>query len=257
MLAALRAARSLLSLLLVGLYFLLGSPVLRFVVIPVVYLFPAHRFRLVSLYMKAMSAGILALLRLGGARVRRSGGIPTAEPVLIIGNHQSLIDILQVSLLASPRVPAFVPRKRYERFVPLVSACIRLLGCPIVDPKRDPEGAVGSIRAAVRELPHGLLIFPEGHRTRDGRILPFRPAGTVAALAERPLPVYIVLNDGVFRVARFKELLFRVYEIDAWTEAIGPFTPPADPDEHVAFLGMLRETLVQRLEQHRRTNPAR
>jgi 1-acyl-sn-glycerol-3-phosphate acyltransferase len=257
MLAALRAGRSLFSVLLVGLYFLLGSPVLRLVVIPGAYLFPAQRFRLVSLYMKAMSAGLLALLRLGGARVRRSGRIPTAQPVLIIGNHQSLTDILQVSLLASPRVPAFVPRKRYERFVPLVSACIRLLGCPIVDPKRDPEGAVEAIRAAVRELPHGLLIFPEGHRTRDGRILPFRPSGTIAALAERPLPVYLVLNDGVFRVARFKDLLFRVYEIDAWSEAIGPFTPPDDPSEHVAFLAMLRDTLVARLEQHRQTQGAR
>ena len=105
------------------------------------------------------------------------GRVPTAEPVLIVANHQSLTDILQITLMSTPGVPAFVARRRYERFVPLVSASVRMLGCPIVDPKRDPEGSVEAIRRGARELPHGLIIFPEGHRSRDGEVLPFRAAG--------------------------------------------------------------------------------
>jgi 1-acyl-sn-glycerol-3-phosphate acyltransferase len=251
MLSVLRGARSLLAVLLVGLYFLLMSPVLRLFVIPGVYLFPAQRFRLVSWFMKRMSAGILALLRLGGARARRVGRIPTAEPVLVLANHQSLTDILQVTLLSSPRVPAFVTRRRYERFVPLVSACVRLLGCPMVDPKRDPAGALAAVKRGARALPHGILIFPEGHRSRDGEVLPFRPAGSLAVLDERRTPVYLVVNDGAWRVARFSDLLFRVHLIDAHSEVVGPFEPPSDPEERPAFLRMLRETLVARLAQHR------
>jgi len=252
MLSVLRGVRSLVSVLLVGLYFLLMSPVLRLLVIPGVYLFPRQRFRLVSLFMKAMSRGILALLSLGGARARRKGMLPTAEPILVVANHQSLTDILQVTLMAQPRVPAFVARRRYQRFVPLVSACIRLLGSPIVDPKRDPQGAVAAVRRGARELPHGVLIFPEGHRSRDGRLLPFRTAGATAVLAERPMPVYLVLNDGVWRVARMSDLLFRVHRIDAYSEVIGRFDPPADPAEHPAFLRMLRERLEARLTERRR-----
>ena len=252
MLSVLRGGRSLLSVLLVGLYFLLMSPVLRLFVVPVVYFFPRQRFPQVSWFMKAMSAGILALLRVGGARARRVGTIPTAEPVLIIANHQSLTDILQLTLLSSPRVPAFVPRARYQRFIPLVSACIRLLGCPVVDPKRDPEAAVAAVRRGARELPHGLMLFAEGHRSRDGRILPFRPAGTLAALEERHVPVYLVLNDGAWRVATFADLLFRAHLIDAYSEVIGPFDPPRDAAERPAFVRMLRERLVARLEEHRR-----
>ena len=161
--------------------------------------------------MKAMSAGIWALLRLGGARVRRVGRIPTAEPVLIVSNHQSLTDILQITLMSTPRVPAFVTRRRYERYVPLVSACIRMLGCPIVDPKRDPAGSVEAIRRGARELPNGIIIFPEGHRSRDGELLPFRAAGLLTVLEERKTPVYLVLNEGAWRVARFSDLLFRVH----------------------------------------------
>ncbi len=255
MLSVLRGARSLLSVLLVGLYFLLMSPVLRLLVIPGVLLFPQHRYGLVSLFMKAISAGILGLLRLGGARVRRVGRIPTSEPVLVVANHQSLTDIPQIVLLGAPRVPAFVTRRRYERYVPLVSQCIRLLGSPIVDPKRDPEGAVAAIRRGARELPHGILIFPEGHRSRDGSLRPFRSAGIEAILDERLTPVYLVLNDGAWRVTRLADLLFRVHWIDAYSEVLGPFDPPRDAAERPAFVRKLRETLAQRLDRHRSSPP--
>jgi 1-acyl-sn-glycerol-3-phosphate acyltransferase len=251
MVSVIRGARSLVSVLLVGLLFLLDSPVLRLVVIPGTWLFPGQRFLLVSLFMKWMSAAIFALLRLGGAHVRREGTLHTASPVLVVANHQALLDICQITLMARPRVPAFVTRRRYARFVPLVSACIRLLGSPIVDPKRDPRGALEAVRKGARELPHGMVIFPEGHRSRDGEIRPFRAAGIEAILTEQRLPVYLVLNEGVWRGRRLADLLFRVHLIDAYSEVMGPFEPPADPAELPGFVQGLRETLVGRLAQIR------
>lgn len=252
----LRGARSLLSVLLVGLLFVLGSVVLRLFVLPGSWLFPRQRFRLVSVYMKGMSYGILALLTLGGARFRRAGALPTAQPVLVVANHQSLIDILQVTLLAQPRVPAFVARARYARFVPLVSASIRLLGSPVIDPKRDPRGAVETIRSGARWLPHGLLIFPEGHRSADGEIRPFRTSGIEAVLADRRLPVYLVLNDGLWRVRRLVDLLFRVHLVDATSEVVGRFEPPEAVAELPAFVERLRRTLVERLAARRAAGDA-
>ncbi len=252
LLSVLRGGRSLLSVLLVGLYFLLMSPVLRLIALPWIFFFPRDRFRVASLFMKAMSAGILACLRVGGARARRVGRVPTTEPVLIVANHQSLTDILQITLMATPGVPAFVTRRRYARFVPLVSASVRMIGSPIVDPKRDPEGSVEAIRRGARELPHGLIIFPEGHRSRDGQVLPFRAAGLLSILEARRTPVYLVVNEGVWRVARMSDLLFRVHLIDAHSEVFGPFESPQDPAERPAFVRMLRDTLVARLDERRR-----
>ena len=65
-------------------------------------------------------------------------------------------------------------------------------------------------------------------------------------------PVYLVLNDGVWRVARLSDLLFRVHRIDAYSEVLGPFEPPRDSAERPAFVRMLRETLVARLDERRR-----
>jgi len=256
MLSPIRGARSLAAVLLVGLLFLLMSPVLRLVVVPGAWLFPGQRFRLVSLFMKAMSAGILGLLRLGGAHVRRVGTLPTASPLLVVANHQALLDICQITLLAHPRVPAFVARRRYARFVPLVSQSIRLLGSPIVDPKRDPQGAVAAIRKGARTLPHGIIIFPEGHRSLDGQIRPFRTTGIETILTERRTPVYLVLNEGVWRVRRLADLLFRVHLIDAYSEVLGPFEPPADDAGLADFVRGLRETLVARLAEVREGRPS-
>ena len=248
MLTLLRGTRSLVSVLLVGLWFLLASPILRLYVLPGAWLLPSQRFRLVSWFMKLMSAGIFGLLRLGGAHVRRTGTLPTAQPLLVVANHQALLDICQITLMAQPRVPAFVTRRRYARFVPLVSACIRLVASPIVDPKRDPQGSVDAIRKGARELPNGMVIFPEGHRSHDGAIRPFRTAGIEAALTERRTPVYLVLNEGVWRVRRLADLLFRVHLIDATSEVLGPFDPPADASLLPDFVAGLRGTLAARLE---------
>jgi 1-acyl-sn-glycerol-3-phosphate acyltransferase len=256
MLSAIRGARSLFAVLLVGVLFLVGSPPLRLVVLPGARLFPRHRFLLVSVYMKAMAHGILGLLRLGGARVRRRGALPTATPIVVVGNHQSLVDILQVTLLAHPRVPAFVARRRYQRFVPLVSASMRLLGCPIVDPRGDPARAIEAVRRGARELPHGLLIFPEGHRSVDGAIGPFRPAGLEAILRERRAPVHLVVNDGVWRVRRLADLLFRVHLIDARSETLGPFDPPEEDARLPEFVDGLRSRLVEHLAEMRSGAPS-
>jgi hypothetical protein len=55
------------------------------------------------------------------------------------------------------------------------------------------------------------------------------------------------VGDGLWKAGRFLDLLFRVYEIDACTEAFGPFDPPADPAELPRFINTLRERMVERI----------
>jgi 1-acyl-sn-glycerol-3-phosphate acyltransferase len=251
MIAVLRGLRSFLSVLLVGLLFMLFSVVLRLGVLPAVWLRPELRFVLVSLFMKGISHGILGLLHLGGARFSRHGEIPTASPVVVVANHQGLVDILQVTLLSRPHVPAFVTRRRYARFVPVVSACVRLLGSPIIDPKRDARRAVEAIRRAALELPHGMTIFPEGHRSLDGAVRPFRTAGLTAILEARRAPVYVVVNDGVWHGRRLVDLLFRVHLMNASAEVLGPYETPGNPSEIPALIAGLREIIVARLHERR------
>ncbi len=231
-------------------WMVVGGLIQRLVFWPAARLFPRRHQRLVAIYMKMMSGGILSLVRLGGARFERPHTLATEGPSLILMNHQSLLDIPTVVMMSRPFVPRFVARTRYGRFIPAVSLSIRQLGCPLIDP-RDRRGSLATLQAAAREQPHGLLIFPEGHRTRDGALQPFRTAGAELVLRERAVPVYLVVTDGFWACRRLVDFVFKVHLIQGRTEVLGPFDPPA-PDRIGPFLEGMRGRMEERLALMRR-----
>jgi len=248
------ALRSLLALVLVGIWFAIpGSPWLRLYVVPMAWLHPDRRVRLASTYMKAICHGILGLFELvGGARFTRVGRLPTQSPILILMNHQSLLDICTVAVMASGDVPAFVTRARYSRFVPLVSTTARLLDSPFVEPRRDPRAALRSIETTAREQERSLLIFPEGHRSSDGQPRPFKPGGVQAALRGRRMPVYLVVTDGFWAGRRLLDFIFNVHRLRGLSEVYGPFEPPADDADVPAFVQQMHGRVAERLAELRR-----
>lgn len=257
MMELLSRARSLLALLLTLATFPIGTVPFYLVVVPLAWLRPAWRPALITAFMRGMSASILAMLSVGGARFRRRGALPTDGPILIVANHQSLTDICQVVLLARPFVPAFVTRSRYHRFIPLVSPCVRMIGSPIVDPAGNPRGAVDAVRRGARALQHGLLIFPEGHRTRNGELRPFKTAGLRAALEERRMPVYLVVSDGFWRARRLVDLVFQVHLMNGESRVVGPIVAPEDDAGLEAFVASLRERVAAELDGLRSASGSR
>jgi 1-acyl-sn-glycerol-3-phosphate acyltransferase len=249
----LRKIRSALSLLLTLLVFVPGGLYLYLVLIPASALFPGRAPRWRAAFTKGMAHSLLAALRVGGARFDRVGHIPTEGPSVVVGNHQSLVDPAVLISMSQPWVPAFVARKRYGK-VPVVAECMRWAHCPLIDPKRDARGAVAAIAAAAARLEHGLLIFPEGHRTLDGDLRPWRVAGLVAILTTRRMPVYLSVSDGLWVNRRLVDFVFNVHKMQGRTEILGPFAPPEDPVAIPAFIDGLRDRMVGHLAHMRRRN---
>ena len=252
MLAALQSGLAALALLA---WMLLGGLYQRLIVYPAVYLRPEWRSAWTSRYFRGMSHGILFWVRMGGATLRRTGTIGTTSPVLVLMNHQSLLDIPTAGLLSWPFVPWFVTRKRYHYGVPAVSPCLRLMGCPVIDPL-DRRGSLRAMKEAARVLEHGMLIFAEGHRTRDGEIQPFQTAGVLTVLRARRLPVYLIVTDGFWAARRLVDFVFGTGKIRGETEVLGRFEPPADPEGLPAFVEGLRETMIAHLAHMRRRRAA-
>jgi 1-acyl-sn-glycerol-3-phosphate acyltransferase len=253
--SALSALRSGLAVLVLLAWMVLGGLYQRLVVYPLVHLWPRRRDALTSRYFRGMSHGILFCMRLGGATLRRSGTVATASPVLVLMNHQSLLDIPTAGLMSWPLVPLFVTRKRYHYGVPAVSPCLRLMGCPVIDPA-DRRGSLRTMKQAARALEHGMLVFAEGHRTLDGEVQPFQAAGVLTVLRERPMPVCLVVTDGFWSARRLVDFVFGVGKIRGETEVVGLFEPPADTDALPAFVERLRETMVEHLAHMRRRRAA-
>jgi 1-acyl-sn-glycerol-3-phosphate acyltransferase len=256
-LTLLRSLRSLFAVVLVVLYLVVfGTLAMYLWLLPASWMRPAHKRRYLSRYMKIMAGGLLHLLRVGGARFDRRGTIDTSRPVLIVMNHQSLVDILSATVMSGPHVPAFVTRSRYARFIPAVSPAVRMLDGPFVDPKRDPRGALAAVREAAPRQKYGLILFPEGHRSRDGALQPFKTAGAQALLGAHPMPVQTVVTDGGWIARRFVDFLFNIHLLRVRTDALERVEPPANPEDVPAFLQGLRARMEEHLARMRADAPA-
>jgi 1-acyl-sn-glycerol-3-phosphate acyltransferase len=131
-----------------------------------------------------------------GFSLRTEGGsnIPAAGPVLVIANHQSVLDPVLVGLSTRRHLQS-VARKtlyRHRLFARLINS---LNAIPI-----DLEG-VGKegIRQILRELEKGqaILLFPEGTRTIDGKVHQLRP-GIHLLLRRAQAPIVPVGIAGAF-----------------------------------------------------------
>lgn len=128
-----------------------------------------------------------------GLKVEGAENIPPADGrrLVIMANHQSQLDIPAL-VAALDRRLGFVAKKELGR-IPLLSFWMRQIGCVIID-RSDKTGAHRALETAAREMGvHPLVVFPEGTRSRSGRLLPLKTGGfRLSLLAEaRILPILI------------------------------------------------------------------
>ncbi len=121
-------------------------------------------------------------LRLAGIRVRVEGleNIPSGVCVFA-SNHASNLD--PVALVPNiPRRVALLAKKEVFR-IPILSKAISLAKLVPVD-RADKEAAAESVDIAVSYLKDGLsfCVYPEGTRSRDGRLLPFKKGTFLMAI---------------------------------------------------------------------------
>ena len=147
------------------------------------------------------------VLRVGGVRLEVYGRekIPAGLPVVFMPNHQSNCDPPAIITVLPPtRVMA----KKGLFAVPILGRAMRLRGYVPVD-RQNRERAMQAIEEGVRALQAGesFMIYPEGKRSSDGRLLPFKKGAFVMAIkAQAPIvPISIsgaskVMPKGAFAI---------------------------------------------------------
>ena len=144
-------------------------------------------------------AAVLWVCRAAGLRTRVEGleNIP-AGTCLFAANHTSNADAPAI-VGAIPRRIAILAKKSLFT-IPIVGTAFRLAQFVPVDRAR-PERAAASIEVAADKMKQGMsfLIYPEGTRSPDGRLLPFRRGAFVLAI-KAGVPVVPVACSGAHRV---------------------------------------------------------
>ncbi|MFN3466301.1 MAG: lysophospholipid acyltransferase family protein, partial [Candidatus Brocadiales bacterium] len=122
-----------------------------------------------------------------------SKNVPRGEPLIFICNHQSLFDI-KVAFAFVPRNFCFVSKEEITR-IPIVGGYMRTAG-HIGMPREEDRRSYAVLLEIIKRAKEGksLLIFPEGTRSPDGRLGPFKRgvAHIILKAGRRVVPMAII-----------------------------------------------------------------
>ena len=131
--------------------------------------------------------------------IEKARNIPEDHPVLFVGNHRSIFDIILAGSLIKYPV-GFVAKKELQGTP--ITLIMEEIHCLFLD-REDPRQGLKTILTAIDYVKSGIsmFIFPEGTRCKvEGTFLPFH-AGSfkIATKAKVPIvPVTIVGMGDVF-----------------------------------------------------------
>jgi 1-acyl-sn-glycerol-3-phosphate acyltransferase len=175
------------------------------------------------LYSSAWAVFYVQVNPLWRLRITGRDRLPWHGPAILVANHASLIDILVLFGLFRPykwvskqeifKVPVIGWNMRLNDYVPLV------------------RGSGASVRRMMehcdRLLAAGspVLIFPEGRRSTDGSLQPFKD-GAFELAVRHGVPVYPITVTGTGRALPKHGLVLREH-VDARVTVLPPLDPAA------------------------------
>jgi len=141
------------------------------------------------------------ILTLAGVRLTVQGRdhIADGEPSFFVGNHPSALDI-PILFTALDGNIRFMAKKSLFR-IPLFGYVLKRYGFIPID-REHPRAALLACEGMVEQLkrdPISFAVFPEGTRSPDGRLLPFRK-GALRICLQSGLRVVPFSIDGSHRV---------------------------------------------------------
>ena len=119
-------------------------------------------------------------------------------PFLLMSNHQSALDIFAL-LSGLPVSFKFIAKRELFR-IPVFGWAMKRAGYISID-RNNPREALKAIEESAQKIKDGtaVLIFPEGHRSRNGRLQPFMKGGFSLAF-RAGVPVVPLAITGSFAV---------------------------------------------------------
>lgn len=122
--------------------------------------------------------GLKCVQFISGIKLEVKGyeNIPNNEAVLFIGNHTSFYDIIVTYPLMN-RPTGYIAKKEIQK-IPFLSWWMYFVNCIFLD-RKDPRKGLQSVLDAADMIKNeiSIFLFPEGTRSKDGKLGEFKDGG--------------------------------------------------------------------------------
>ncbi len=148
------------------------------------------------------------ILATTGVRVRLEGleHLTPGTTYVFVANHQSIYDI-PVLFGSLPFQLRIIAKESLGRF-PFLGWHLRRTGHMLVDRRRPDRAGIFAWATSLPERGLSLIVFPEGTRSQDGHVAPFK-AGSLVAAVQTGIPIVPLSVVGSRHVMRKGELTTR------------------------------------------------
>ncbi len=173
--------------------------------------------------------------------------IPKDQAVLYVGNHNSYFDIL-LTYSQCPGLTGYVAKSEMLRY-PLLRDWMKRLYCLFLD-RTDMRAGLQTILTGIDYIKQGIsvCIFPEGTRSRDGQMQPFKE-GSMKMAQKTGCPIIPMAITNSAEI--FENHLPRVKPCRVIVEYGAPIYPKELSREEQKFLGSYTQKKIQAmLDEH-------
>lgn len=173
--------------------------------------------------------------------------IPKDQAVLYVGNHNSYFDIL-LTYSQCPDLTGYVAKSEMLRY-PLLRDWMKRLYCLFLD-RTDMRAGLQTILTGIDYIKQGIsvCIFPEGTRSRDGQMQPFKE-GSMKMAQKTGCPIIPMAITNSAEI--FENHLPRVKPCRVIVEYGAPIYPKELSREEQKFLGSYTQKKIQAmLDEH-------
>ena len=150
---------------------------------------------------------LMRLVGILGVRITYEGklNLPNNRPIIVVSNHQGTYDIPPIVWLFRKHHPKFISKIELAKNIPSVSYNLRHSGAALID-RRNRAQAIPEIYKLgelIAKNNYAACIFPEGTRSKTGKMKKFKAGGIETLLKAAPNALIVPFAvDGNYKIEK-------------------------------------------------------